>query len=306
MDLKWQMAMLTMRARRFFKNTGRKLNLTENDSVAFDKNKVECYNYHKRGHFARECQAPRGQDNRSQDVTRNNVPIKTPNSSELIIECQIVDNYKKELGCNAVPPPHIGLFPPPKSDLSSTRLEELFNGPKTKNSKDKSNAVKPKSVRKHSDTPIIEDWVSDNEEEEVEQKEVKPSINRINLVIAITDNNQKETVKTGEQPKQNTYRKRGNQRNWKGMMSYRLGSNWEMFNKSCYECGSFEHLIRNCQHHQNKIEQQKVLKPMWNNIQLVNHKNYSNAKRNHVRQASLTVNAARPINGFPLRDNECC
>nr|GEY73220.1 reverse transcriptase domain-containing protein [Tanacetum cinerariifolium] len=84
MDLKWKMAMLTIRARRFLKNTGRKINLTENDSVAFDKNKVECYNCHKRGHFARECQVLRGQDNRSRDVTRKTVPVETPNSSSLV------------------------------------------------------------------------------------------------------------------------------------------------------------------------------------------------------------------------------
>nr|GEY22700.1 hypothetical protein [Tanacetum cinerariifolium] len=100
-----------------------------------------------------------------------------------IIEFQIIDSCKKGLGYNAVPPPHTGLFPPPKSDLSSTR--------------------------KHSDAPIIEDWVSDDKEEEVEQKKVKHSINRINFVKATTDNNPKETVKTDEQPKQNTHRKRG-------------------------------------------------------------------------------------------------
>nr|GEV91195.1 hypothetical protein [Tanacetum cinerariifolium] len=48
MVLKWQMAILTIRARRFLKNTRRKLNLTGNDSIAFDKSKVECCNYHKR------------------------------------------------------------------------------------------------------------------------------------------------------------------------------------------------------------------------------------------------------------------
>ncbi|GJY63337.1 hypothetical protein Tco_0464797 [Tanacetum coccineum] len=49
MDLRWQMAMLTMRARRFLKNTGRKLTVNSNETIGFDKSKVECYNCHKRG-----------------------------------------------------------------------------------------------------------------------------------------------------------------------------------------------------------------------------------------------------------------
>nr|GEX41765.1 hypothetical protein [Tanacetum cinerariifolium] len=36
------------------------------------------------GHFARECRAPMGHDNRSQDVTRKTMPIETPNSSALV------------------------------------------------------------------------------------------------------------------------------------------------------------------------------------------------------------------------------
>ncbi|GKF69885.1 hypothetical protein Tco_0202942, partial [Tanacetum coccineum] len=59
MDLRWQMAMLTIRARRFLKNTGKKLTINGNESVGFDKSKVESYNRHKRGHFARECIALR-------------------------------------------------------------------------------------------------------------------------------------------------------------------------------------------------------------------------------------------------------
>nr|GEX14078.1 hypothetical protein [Tanacetum cinerariifolium] len=76
---------------------------------------------------------------------------KLENASKIldkIIECQTVDNYKKGLGYNAVSPPHTGLFPPPKSDLSYTGLEELFNEPKTEKSKDKSNDVESESVRK--------------------------------------------------------------------------------------------------------------------------------------------------------------
>nr|GEU77864.1 ribonuclease H-like domain-containing protein [Tanacetum cinerariifolium] len=55
MDLKWQMAMLTVRARRFLQRTGRNLKAIGPTSIGFDMSKVECYNCHKKGYFAREC-----------------------------------------------------------------------------------------------------------------------------------------------------------------------------------------------------------------------------------------------------------
>nr|GEX24016.1 ribonuclease H-like domain-containing protein [Tanacetum cinerariifolium]GFA71541.1 ribonuclease H-like domain-containing protein [Tanacetum cinerariifolium] len=44
MDLRWQMAMLTMRARMFLKKTGRKLTVNGNETIGFDKSNMECYN----------------------------------------------------------------------------------------------------------------------------------------------------------------------------------------------------------------------------------------------------------------------
>ncbi|GKG09192.1 ribonuclease H-like domain-containing protein, partial [Tanacetum coccineum] len=60
-DLRWQMAMLTIRARRFLKNIRRKLTVNGNETIGIYKSKLECYNCHKREHFARECRAPRNQ-----------------------------------------------------------------------------------------------------------------------------------------------------------------------------------------------------------------------------------------------------
>nr|GFB36565.1 reverse transcriptase domain-containing protein [Tanacetum cinerariifolium] len=59
MDLRWQMAMLTMRARRFLKKTGRKLTVNGNETIGFDNTNVECFNCHKKEHFATECRARR-------------------------------------------------------------------------------------------------------------------------------------------------------------------------------------------------------------------------------------------------------
>nr|GEW87008.1 hypothetical protein [Tanacetum cinerariifolium] len=61
-DINWNMALLSMRADRFWKKTGKKITIQGSDVAGFDKSKVECFNCHKMSHFARECRAPRSQD----------------------------------------------------------------------------------------------------------------------------------------------------------------------------------------------------------------------------------------------------
>ncbi|GJU61932.1 putative ribonuclease H-like domain-containing protein [Tanacetum coccineum] len=366
MDLRWQMAMLTMRARSFLKNTRRKLTINGNEAIGFDKSKVECYNCHKRVHFARECRAPRNQDNKESSrrieegdlfmhhgVSSSSLTQRDFKKSELmvlgeitigelrkkleivqkekdgfqfnvnkfenaskslnkLIESQIVDNYKKGLGLimqfyNS----YTRNFMPLKPDLSFIGLDEFVNKPVVENKK--SDKEVSKLVRKFDDSLIIEDWVSDSEEENVsqtktEKKIVKPSIAKIEFVKPKQqEKTARKTIKQVEKHRQNTHSPRDNQRNWNNMMSQRLGSNFEMFNKACYVCGSFDHLKVDCNYNQEQYQNYRMVKPVWNNAQRVNHQNFAKkthpcAKKNMIPKAVpiksglVIVNTARQVN----------
>nr|GEZ22478.1 hypothetical protein [Tanacetum cinerariifolium] len=83
--LKWQMAMLTMRAKRFLQKTGRNLGANGPTSMGFDMENVECYNYHRKIHFSRECRSPK--DLRRTTVAepqRRNVSVETSTSNVLV------------------------------------------------------------------------------------------------------------------------------------------------------------------------------------------------------------------------------
>nr|GEX50537.1 ribonuclease H-like domain-containing protein [Tanacetum cinerariifolium] len=91
MDLKWQMAMLTMRARRFLQRTKKNLGENGTTAIGFDMSKVECYNCHRRGHFYRECRSPR--KNKNKDTSRRTVLVEASTSNALVSQCDGVGSY---------------------------------------------------------------------------------------------------------------------------------------------------------------------------------------------------------------------
>nr|GFB44177.1 ribonuclease H-like domain-containing protein [Tanacetum cinerariifolium] len=189
--------MLTIRARRFLKKTRRKLTVNGNETVGFDKSNVECYNCHKKGHFARECRALRNQDNKHKESSKRSVPVETSTTTALV-SCDGLGGYDW-------------------SDLVD--LDEFVNKFVVENRKAKSSEEEPKVVRKNDDAPIIEECMSDNDEDDVSQpkikkKTVRPSIAKIEFVKSKhQEKTARKIVKRVEQHRQNTQSPRGNQRN---------------------------------------------------------------------------------------------
>ncbi|GJT98884.1 hypothetical protein Tco_1094402 [Tanacetum coccineum] len=143
---------------------------------------------------------------------------KASKDLDKLLESQITDKSKKGLGYSAVPPPHPLIYNRPKKlDLSYSGLDEFkepeFKGYGSEDSKKESNVVCDKK--------------SDDSKENSDNSLVK---------------------RYAEMYRSQT--PRGNQRNWNGQKSNQLGSDFVMYNKACFICGSFNHVQAQCKYHQ--------------------------------------------------------
>ncbi|GKB38035.1 putative ribonuclease H-like domain-containing protein [Tanacetum coccineum] len=196
------------------------------------------------------------------------------------------------------------MFSPPRIDLSHTGLPEFAEpsvesyGVKPIEVVTQTSSVKiSEPVKENNDAPLIEDWESEGEDEvespsEIERKTVEPSMDKVEVEIP------KQNNKPARRPVKYTemyriQRPRGNQRNWNNLKSHQLGSNFVIYNKACYACGSFNHLQARCKYHQ----RERMVN--GTNHLRVNHsanRSHPGTQRNTVPKVVLTRTGLKPVN----------
>nr|GEZ34429.1 ribonuclease H-like domain-containing protein [Tanacetum cinerariifolium] len=294
--------MLSMRVKRFYKKTRRKMEFNGKEPIGFDKTKVECYNCHRRGNFARDCKSARNSGNRSKDVGnvgskgRDNGkrPVKEEDENALFHEKEVLDIREKEVNET--------VFDNRSSDeensLANDRLDDSiykFKISETVTSLAKVDKDAPEtsttSVEKPKEdrysTPLIQDWETDSDNDSVFKPEPIPT--KIDFVKA------SESIKPVDSVKHN------------GKMTQKLGLGFGFNKKACFVCGSMSHLIKDYTFHKDRMAKKSVLttnvgkgtghresRPVWNNVQRINHQNKFAPIAVFKRSGRIPVSATKP------------
>nr|GFA92290.1 hypothetical protein [Tanacetum cinerariifolium] len=201
------MAMLTMRARRFLQKTGRNLETYDWSFQAED----EPTNFALMAFTSSSSNS--SFDNEAMFDCENYYSSK--NDSDSWPPSNLYDRFVPNGGYHAVPPPVAGTFMPPKPDLvlhtpPSDENEHLaFNVQLSPTNPEQDLSSRPSA-------PIIEDWVSDSEEDDISQAPipVAPPV-----------------------PLRSNPHSKGSRRT----------------KKACFICKSVDHLIKDCDFHARKL-----------------------------------------------------
>ncbi|GJX28108.1 putative ribonuclease H-like domain-containing protein [Tanacetum coccineum] len=180
-------------------------------------------------------------------------------------DAPVYDRFAKVARMHAVPLPLIGNYMPPGPDreIDESHVETLESVPEPV-------VNEPKVVSQPkvwSDAPIIEEYESDRDDE---------------------------------------YSPKVDKRDWNSLISKKLGLGYGFTRKACFVCGSFSHLIRDCDFHEKRMAKQVELnkqkgkgtgqgknRPVWNNVQRLNHQNKFVPTAVLTRTGRFPVNAAR-------------
>ncbi|GJU67641.1 ribonuclease H-like domain-containing protein [Tanacetum coccineum] len=366
--------------RKCYQRTRKKIIINRSDTAGYDKTKVECFNCHKMGHFARECKNPKSQEYRSrnQDNSRKTVNVKESSSKAMLAIDEV--GFDWNFITEEKTPTNFALmafsdsevhnnktctqtclksFKDLKSQYDNLRIElnksefDLANYKRglasveeqlvfyKKNegmlcdqiavlkrdasfNESEINALKIQieSLKKEKEsvgynavapppTGLFAPHTIDLSNSGLEEfKQPKFKGYRVKVNKSVSENSSNEIKKISGAPiikdwisdcdEDETLEKMSESAN-------KLGVGFQFTPKACFVCGSFNHLIKDCDFHDKKMVQKPVLnnvkkgtgqrevRPVWNNAMRTNHQNFSNSRRNFAPTAVLTKSGLVPI-----------
>ncbi|GKC37096.1 hypothetical protein Tco_1049480 [Tanacetum coccineum] len=213
------LSLLSVRAKKYYQRTGKKIFINANDTAGYDKSKVECYNCHNlETALPGSCRSTKKQGTATykRGLATVEAQLITYRKNEVLFSEEVAV-LKREVACKdyeinvlkseKCPPPHLLIYNRPKKlDLSYSGLDEFkepeFKGYGPENSEQESNVVCDKesdNSKENSDESLVEEQVSQDKSSFVESllNVDKETVFPVNKNVELATHDDKVFVNSG-------------------------------------------------------------------------------------------------------------